>query len=80
MYTLTEILLACKELIKDAKISCVDLVYKDTCLDILSKARLVLNNEDFEKLSEFVNENLRDDIIPSRRRKIRVQWKNEIDD
>ena len=72
MYTLTEILLACKELIKDAKISCVDLVYKDTCLDILSKARLVLNNEDFEELSEFVNENLRDDIIPSRRRKIRV--------
>ena len=70
---MTEILLACKELIKDAKISCVDLVYKDTCLDILSKARLVLNNEDFEKLSEFVNENLRDDIIPSRRRKIRVQ-------
>lgn len=72
MYTLTEILLACKELIKDAKISCVDLVYKDTCLDILSKARLVLNNEDFEELSKFVNENLRDDIIPSRRRKIRV--------
>ena len=70
---MTEILLACKELIKDAKISCVDLVYKDTCLDILSKARLVLNNEDFEKLSEFVNQNLRDDIIPSRRRKIRVQ-------
>ena len=69
---MTEILLACKELIKDAKISCVDLVYKDTCLDILSKARLVLNNEDFEELSEFVNENLRDDIIPSRRRKIRV--------
>jgi hypothetical protein len=72
VYRLTEILLACKELIKDAKISCVDLVYKDTCLDILSKARLVLNNEDFEELSEFVNENLRDDIIPSRRRKIRV--------
>jgi hypothetical protein len=69
---LTEILLACKELIEDAKISCVDLVYKDTCLDILSKARLVLNNEDFEELSEFVNENLRDNIIPSRKRKIRV--------
>ena len=73
MSRLTEILLACKDLIKDAKISCVDLVYKDTCLDILSKARLVLKNEDFEELIEFVNENLRDEIIPSRRRKIRVR-------
>ena len=73
MSRLTEILLVCKDLIKDAKISCVDLVYKDTCLDILSKARLILNNEDFQELIAFVNENLGDEIIPSRRRKIRVR-------
>lgn len=70
---LAEILNSCKELITDAKISCVDLVYKDICLDILAKARLVLNTEDFEELIEFVTENLKDDTISKRGRKIRIQ-------
>ncbi len=39
---LNEILLACKELIVDAKVGCADLVFKDICLNIRVKARLVL--------------------------------------
>jgi hypothetical protein len=58
---LSEILLACKELIADAKIGCVDLVFKDVCLDILAKARLVLNAEQFEELTVFVTENLKEE-------------------
>ena len=39
------LLLVCKELIEDARIECADLVFKDICLEILAKARLVLTNE-----------------------------------
>ena len=39
---MNEVLLACKELIADAKVGCTDLVFKDICLNILAKARLVL--------------------------------------
>lgn len=70
---LSEILLACKELIADAKISCVDLVYKDICLEILAKARLVLTTEEFDELMVFVNDNLKDDETVSPGRKIRIR-------
>jgi hypothetical protein len=36
------VLLACKDLIDDAKLGCADMVFKDACLEILAKARLVL--------------------------------------
>ena len=36
------VLLACKDLIDDAKLGCADMVFKDVCLEILAKARLVL--------------------------------------
>jgi hypothetical protein len=69
---MTEILCACKDLIADAKISCADLVFKDICLDILSKARLVLENEQFEELMEYVNESLQEETTrPGRKIRIR---------
>ena len=36
------LLSACKELIDNAKVECADLAFKDICLEILGKARLVL--------------------------------------
>jgi hypothetical protein len=70
---LNEIFLACKDLIVDAKIGCADLVFKDVCLDILAKARLVLNAEQFEELTVFVAENLKETKAPAQGRRIRVQ-------
>jgi hypothetical protein len=70
---LNEIFLACKDLIVDAKIGCADLVFKDVCLDILAKARLVLNAEQFEELTVFVAENLKEEKAPAQGRRIRVQ-------
>ena len=70
---LSEILLACKDLIADAKIGCADLVFKDICLDILAKARLVLDAEQFEELAVFVTRSLKDETVSSSGRRIRVQ-------
>jgi hypothetical protein len=56
-----EILLACKELIANAKAGCPDLTFKDLCLDILAKARLVLTNEQFEELRFFAEEQLKEE-------------------
>jgi len=70
---LSEILFACKDLITDAKIGCADLVFKDMCLDILAKARLALNAEQFEELSVFVSENLKEEKTSVSGRRIRVQ-------
>ena len=70
---MSEILLACKDLIADAKISCADLVFKDICLDILSKARLVLENEQFEELMEYANENLQEETTSRPGRKIKIR-------
>ena len=50
---MNELLLACKELIEDAKVGCADLVFKNVCLDVLARARLVLTNEEFEELIFF---------------------------
>ena len=70
---LSEILLACKDLIADAKIGCADLVFKDVCLDILAKARLVLNDEQFKELTVFVTENLKEEKVSVLGRLVRVQ-------
>lgn len=45
-----EILQACKELIDDAKMGCADLVFKEICLEILSRARHVLTERQFKHL------------------------------
>ena len=70
---MNEVLLACKELIADAKVWCVDLVFKDICLDILAKARLVLADDQFEELGFFATEKMKNKPIPSPGRKIRIQ-------
>ena len=44
------ILLACRELIDDAKMGCADLVFKDVCLEILSRAKQVLTQRQFKQL------------------------------
>jgi hypothetical protein len=49
------ILQTCKELIEDAKKSCADLVFKEFCLDILSKARNVLSDTEFNRLVAFAS-------------------------
>lgn len=49
-YLSKQILHACKELIEDAKKSCADLVFKEFCLDVLSKAKIVLNDLEFNQL------------------------------
>jgi hypothetical protein len=51
-----QILQACKELIDDAKKSCADLVFKEFCLDVLSKAKIVLNENEFNHLVVFASE------------------------
>ncbi|MCW4016534.1 MAG: hypothetical protein NWF06_09205 [Candidatus Bathyarchaeota archaeon] len=68
---MSEIVSACKDLIADAKLGCADLVFKDVCLDILAKARLVLNAEQFEELMVFVSESLKEEKVLGRR--VRVQ-------
>ena len=73
VHALIEILLACKDLIADAKIGCADLVFKDICLDILAKARLILDTEQYEELTVFVSESLKDEKASSSGRRIRVQ-------
>jgi hypothetical protein len=45
------VLLACGELTDDDKHSCMDLVFKVICLEILIKAGLVLANENVEEFS-----------------------------
>ncbi|PVX27648.1 MAG: hypothetical protein CW716_01185 [Candidatus Bathyarchaeum sp.] len=67
------VLSACKDLIDDAKIGCADMVFKDVCLDILSKARLVLDNEEFEDLTVFVAEKMKEERFSGSGRRIRVR-------
>ena len=45
-----QIFQACKELIDDAKMGCVDLVFKEICLEILSRASHVLTESQFKQL------------------------------
>ena len=70
---LSEILLACKALIEDAKAGCGDLVFKDICLDILARARLVLINEEFEDLNFFVAERLKEIRVSCSEWRVKVQ-------
>jgi len=71
---LSEVVLsACKELIDDAKLGCADMVFKDVCLEILAKARLVLSNEQFEDLTFFAAERMKEERIPGSGRKVRIR-------
>ncbi len=51
---------ACKELIDDAKTRCADMVFKDICLEILTRARNVLTDEQFRELSTYAAERMKE--------------------
>jgi hypothetical protein len=57
-----QILKACKELIDDAKLSCADLVFKDLCLEVLSRARNILPDKQFSQLVMYAAEKMKDKI------------------
>jgi len=56
------LLIACKELIDDAKNGCADLVFKDKdiCLEILARARQVLTDAQFRELSSYAAERIKE--------------------
>ena len=57
-----QILQACKELIDDAKKGCADLVFKEMCLEILSRARHILAEKQFEHLVAYAAEKMQESI------------------
>jgi len=57
-----QFLQACKELIDDAKMGCADLVFKEVCLEILSRARHVLTERQFKQLVAYAAERMREQI------------------
>ncbi len=57
-----QILKACKELIDDAKLGCADLVFKDLCLEVLSRARNVLSDKQFNQLVVYAAEKMKEKI------------------
>ena len=57
-----QILKACKELIDDAKLGCADLVFKDLCLEVLSKARNILSDKQFDQLVVYTAEKMKEKI------------------
>ena len=67
------LLLACKELIDDAKLGCADLVFKDICLEILAKAKQVLTHEQFGELSFYAAERMKERMIRNPREKVKIQ-------
>jgi hypothetical protein len=57
-----QIFKACKELIDDTKLSCADLVFKDLCLEVLSRARNVLSDKEFNQLVAYAAEKMKEKI------------------
>jgi hypothetical protein len=53
---------ACKELIDDAKRGCSDLVFKEICLEILSRASHVLSSRQFKQLVTYAALRMKEDI------------------
>jgi hypothetical protein len=57
-----QIFKACKELVDDAKLGCADLVFKDICLEVLSKARNVLSEKQFSQLVAYAADKMKEKI------------------
>ena len=57
-----QIFRACKELIDDAKLGCADLVFKDLCLEVLSRARNVLSEKQFSQLVAYAADKMKKKI------------------
>jgi hypothetical protein len=55
-----QIFQACKELIDDAKMGCADLVFKEICLEILSRASHVLTERQFKQLAAYASEKMKE--------------------
>lgn len=68
-----QILQACKELIDDAKIGCVDLVFKEICLEILSRARNVLTERQFKQLVVYANLKMKERVSYEVREELTMQ-------
>lgn len=57
-----QILQACKELVDDAKMGCADLVFKEVCLEILSRARHVLSQKQFRRLVSYAADRMKERV------------------
>jgi hypothetical protein len=57
-----QILQACKELVDDAQQGCADLVFKEVCLEILSRASHVLTERQFKQLVAYTAERMTEKI------------------
>lgn len=57
-----QILRACKELVDDARSSCADLVFKEVCLEILSRASHVLTQKQFKQLIAYATAKMKEKI------------------
>ena len=57
-----QIIKACKELIDDAKLGCADLVFKEVCLEVLSKAKNILSDKQFKQLVVYATEKMKEKI------------------
>jgi ubiquinone biosynthesis protein UbiJ len=64
---------ACKELIDDAKNGCADLVFKEICLEILSRASKVLTKQQFKKLASYAAQRMREEM-PFEVREQELAW------
>ena len=56
---------ACKELIEDAKAGCADLVFKEVCLELLARAKNVLDDGEFKALAEYASERMQEKAVIS---------------
>jgi hypothetical protein len=68
-----QILQACKELIDDAKMGCVDLVFKEVCLEILSRARNVLTQHQFKQLAAYASLKMKEKVSFEVRNELTMQ-------
>jgi hypothetical protein len=68
-----QILHACKELVDDAKMGCADLVFKEVCLEILSRARQVLTERQFKQLVAYAAERMEEKIPFDLQQKLMAQ-------
>ncbi len=56
---------ACKDLIDDVKSGSTDLVFKEVCLEILARAKHVLNDDEFKALVEYASERMQERTVVS---------------
>lgn len=56
---------ACKDLIDDAKTGCVDLVFKEVCLEILARAKHVLDDKEFKALVDYASKRMLEKAVVS---------------